>query len=79
MMLWQLVVAAYGDPEAEGREKILAWGAAELAHSRYGGTLGGLPAGAEDVIRIAWEEFGIRLDLTTATEALEERRRSISG
>ncbi|ORT55661.1 hypothetical protein [Streptomyces sp. CB03238] len=79
MMLWQLVVAAYSDPLAEDRENILAWGAAELAHSRYGGELGGLPANAEDVIWIAWEEFGIRLDRTTATEALEERRRPISG
>ncbi|MDN3293337.1 hypothetical protein QWM81_04590 [Streptomyces ficellus] len=75
MMLWRLVVAAYNDPQAENREKILAWGAAELALVRHRDALGGLPADADDVRRIAMEEFGVALDRRSAEAALEERRR----
>ncbi|MGW0120492.1 hypothetical protein [Streptomyces sp. NPDC003327] len=66
--LWRNVLSALTDPRASGREEVLALGAAELALHRD------LAATADDVGRVAYEEFGVRIDADTAAAALAERR-----
>ncbi|MCX4506754.1 hypothetical protein [Streptomyces anulatus] len=70
MTLWRQVLGALNDPQATGREKVLAKGAAEFARTRSAG-----PApDADDVIRIAMTAFAVLLDPSTAAAALNERR-----
>ncbi|MFD9793503.1 hypothetical protein ACFWXK_21440 [Streptomyces sp. NPDC059070] len=69
MTLWREVLTALNSPHTAGREHVLARGAAALARSR---ARPGGPA-AEDVRRIALEEFGVLLDPLVAQAALESR------
>ncbi|MFB7918963.1 hypothetical protein [Streptomyces sp. NPDC056061] len=71
--IWRQVLAAYTTDRYEGRdrEQLLALGAAELACAR---TAGGRTVAAEDVQRIAREEFGLVLDERMARAALAQRR-----
>ncbi|GLW19905.1 hypothetical protein Stsp01_66480 [Streptomyces sp. NBRC 13847] len=72
MTLWRQVLAVLNDPDAAAREKVLAAGAAELAHARRSDDR---PADPDEVCRIALEEFGVLLDSATAAAVLRVRRR----
>ncbi|TXS74524.1 hypothetical protein EAO76_15290 [Streptomyces sp. sk2.1] len=71
MMLWRLVLAALQDDtlDEERRLAILARGAARLAAHR-------LPEGrrptADDVMRVAFEEFAVVIDAAQARTALRQ-------
>ncbi|GHB14290.1 hypothetical protein GCM10010330_80020 [Streptomyces tendae] len=69
--LWRKVLSVLCDDSVDQRERerILASGAARLAAVRASG--GGM-ATAEDVVRIAMEEFAVLLDTSTARAALRE-------
>ncbi|MFF1401323.1 hypothetical protein ACFVZD_47530 [Streptomyces sp. NPDC058287] len=71
--IWRQVLAACTtDQHAErDRGRLLALGAAELAHAR---SSPGQPATAEDVQPIALQEFGLLIGITQARTALRERR-----
>ncbi|MEN8656154.1 hypothetical protein ABCR94_37690 [Streptomyces sp. 21So2-11] len=71
--IWRQVLSALsseGHDDAE-RERLLALGAAELAHAR---STSGEPVTTADVRRIAYEEFSLLIDDTQARAALRERR-----
>ncbi|MBK3643698.1 hypothetical protein [Streptomyces sp. MBT33] len=72
--LWRQVLAALNSDqphEQHERERLLALGAAELAHARRSGNE---PVCAEDVQRIALTEFSVLLDDRQARAALAQRR-----
>ncbi|MFF3404013.1 hypothetical protein ACFYW6_36660 [Streptomyces sp. NPDC002659] len=72
--IWKQVLSALtqgGGPGSVERERLLALGAAELAHARSGPYR---PAQAADVQRIAFEEFSLPLGHDQALAALTERR-----
>lgn len=71
--IWRQVLAAYTTDQHDerDREQLLALGAAELAHARSSQDR---PATAEDVQRIALQEFGLLLGVAQARTALRERR-----
>ncbi|MDJ0467133.1 hypothetical protein [Streptomyces sp. H27-C3] len=74
--IWRQVLSALsgeGHDDAD-RERLLALGAAELAHARSTGE----PVTTQDVQRIAYEEFSLLIDDTQARTALRARR-SIRG
>ncbi|MEN8655579.1 hypothetical protein ABCR94_34655 [Streptomyces sp. 21So2-11] len=71
--IWRQVLAALsgeGYDDAD-RERLLALGAAELAHAR---SSTGEPVTTEGIRRIAFEEFSLLIDDSQARAALRERR-----
>lgn len=72
--LWRRVLTVLADDSVDQRERerVLASGAARLATVR---AAAGTAVTAEDVVRIAMEEFAVLLDAGTARAALRECRR----
>ncbi|MFG2794677.1 hypothetical protein [Streptomyces sp. NPDC048419] len=73
--LWRQVLTALNSdqPHAQhDRERLLALGAAELAHARRTSEA---PVTVKDVQRIALAEFSLLLDDAQARSALAQRRR----
>lgn len=72
--LWRQVLTALNSDQPHqqhDRERLLALGAAELAHARR---TGGEAVTVEDVQRIALREFSLLLDDVQARAALAQRR-----